>query len=247
MKDIIDTSNCYVLGDIHGEWKHLNTFINKKQPTTILQVGDLGFWPAFHNKTTLGDRVMTSSGIIKKKWYQDGMKMGSTNLYWCDGNHEDHWALREIVDKNPDDIMYEVCPKIFYLKRGSIVGTTDGRNILFMGGATSIDKNSRTLGFDWFPGEVITQNDIYNLEDKKVDIVISHTCPREFLPEVLKSDLRKYNDSCYDALSYILQKYNPKLWYFGHFHHNISGFYNNTSWFCLNMAKHSGWFEKLLK
>jgi hypothetical protein len=202
MKNTIDVSNCFVLGDLHGGWKHLNTFINKKKPSTILQVGDFGFWPSFDNKDTLGDRVMTSRGIKKKIWYQCGMKMQDTKLYWCDGNHEDHWKLRELVDKNPDEKIHKICNNVFYLKRGSIVKASDGRNILFMGGATSIDKNVRTLGYDWFPTEVITQNRIYNLEDKKVDIVISHTCPREFLPEVLKSDLRKYNDPCYDALSY---------------------------------------------
>ena len=247
-KKIIDVSNCYVIGDLHGEWHHLNKFVNKKNPSVILQCGDLGYWDTFDGKTTLGDRITTERGIRKKKWYLcKGIKNRECPVYWCDGNHEQLWSLRDIRNNNPEEKAHEVCENVFYMQRGSVMKLSDGRTVLFMGGAASIDKEYRTLGVDWFPCETISQNDIYDLPDVKVDIVISHTCPREFLPDVLRHDFRKLDDPSYDALSYILYKYNPSLWYFGHWHKNILGFYKNTKWFCLNMANHTGWFQKLLK
>jgi hypothetical protein len=232
------------MGDLLGDWKALNTFVNKKKPSAIIQVGDFGYWPKFNDKTTLGDKIYTARGIKKTKWYQCGMKMQDTKLFWCDGNHEDHWSLKQLRTDRSDDIIYEVCTNVFYVPRMTVLKTTDNKNILFVGGANSIDKQYRTIGVDWFPSEVITQKDLYNLPDCTIDIVISHTCPREFLHEILKQDFRKFNDPCYDALSFILQTYKPDNWFFGHFHHNKKGSYANTNWYCLNMAVASGWFLK---
>jgi len=242
---LIDTTSCYILGDIHGEWTGLNTFINKKRPSAIIQVGDFGFWPKFDNKTTLGQRVMTSHGIKKKIWRQCGMKMQDTPLFWCDGNHEDHWALKELIVEDLEADTHTICPNVYYVPRGKILKTTCGKNILFLGGADSIDKSVRTLGTDWFPEEIIDQQTIYNLPDEPVDIVISHTCPTEFLSEVLPYNTYKNTDPCYEALSYVLHKYKPSLWFFGHFHVHKEGRYHNTHWRCLNMAACRGWFAKL--
>ncbi len=246
--EVIDTLNCYIIGDTHGEWKYINIFLNKKNPSAIIIVGDFGYFPAFDKKTTLGERKATTRGIIKKKWYQCGIKNpNNVPIYFIDGNHDDHFHLREVRDNNPNSIIHEICDNVFYIPRGIVLKTTCKRKILFMGGAASIDRNMRTEMVDWWRTETISQSDIYDLPDVKVDIIISHTCPRDFLPEVLKHDLRKISDPSYDALSFILHRYNPKLWYFGHFHKNITGFHNDIKWFCLNMAKNSGWFQKLLK
>ncbi len=232
-------SGIYIVGDTHGEWNLLNTFINKKRPDLILQVGDFGYWPQFNNSYELGKHSYGMDGrVIKKhKWYQCGIKNKSTRILFCDGNHEDHWALKTL--KNP-----EVCPSVFYQARGTVVVLEDGRNVLFLGGADSIDKDTRTIGVDWFPDEVITNADIYNLPDTRIDIVISHTCPEEFIPELGYSFGKCKDPSC-KALSYVLYKCKPSLWYFGHWHINKTGFTNDTRWVCLNMAVETGWFEKL--
>ena len=47
----------------------------------------------------------------------------------------------------------------------------DGRTVLFMGGALSVDKAWRTPGYDWFPEESITTGDLDRLPDVHVDIV----------------------------------------------------------------------------
>ena len=37
-----------------------------------------------------------------------------------------------------------------------------------------------------------------------------------------------------DALSYVLDKYHPKLWYFGHMHIYDQNIYNGCKWTCLS-------------
>ena len=54
-------------------------------------------------------------------------------------------------------------PNIFYMPRGSVLSLSDGRNVLFMGGAESVDKRRRTPGYDWFKQELIRPQDLSNL------------------------------------------------------------------------------------
>jgi Icc-related predicted phosphoesterase len=217
-----------ILGDTHGRWIELNKIINKKQPDKIFICGDFGYWPNF-------DVV-----DIKK------IKNHDTKIYWCDGNHEDHIALKGITDTNN-----EIAKNIFYQPRGSYITLEDGRNVLFIGGADSIDKNSRTPGWDWFPEETIKAEDIDKILNinKKIDIIISHTCPLEFdiLSKIYNTNIynKIYDPSC-QWLNIVLEKLNPSLWYFGHWHQYIKGQYKNTNWTCLDMVPNSYYFEWLI-
>jgi len=256
MKDIM------VIGDLHGIWRHLNELINKKKPKIILQCGDFGWWPKFHNITQInsGEYEELDGEIIGdpwdrvipirkyKKWDQYGIKSKETKIYWCDGNHEDHWDL---INKNKEKAPLEIMPNVFYMKRGSVLELPDKRKVLFMGGADSVDKHFRTTGIDWFPEEVISQKDMYILPDIEIDIVISHTCPLEFHEYILARQRERWGwqerikDPSAHALSYVLNKYKPKLWYFGHFHSYIKGFFEETEWYALNMVPENKWWVYL--
>jgi len=251
-----------VTGDIHGKWQYLNNLINKKKPNIVLQCGDFGWWPKFHNTRTIntGEYEEDDGEIVgdpwnrtlpvrkRKRWNQYGIKSKDTRIYWCDGNHEDHWDLKE---KNKEEAPLEIMPNVFYMKRGSILKLPDGRKVLFIGGADSTDKFYRKRGIDWFPEEVINQNDLYNLPDTNVDIIVSHTCPLEFHKAVLKIKREDWGwqeeirDPSAHALSYVLNKYRPKLWYFGHFHEYIGGSYKDVDWYALNMAPDYNWWSYL--
>jgi DNA repair exonuclease SbcCD nuclease subunit len=140
------------------------------------------------------------------------MTMNQVPIYFCDGNHEDHRSLRKL-SANSGKQPLNVGPNVFYMPRGSILCLPDGRKVLFMGGAQSIDKSRRTPGYDWFEQELIQPQDLLNLPEVKIDIVISHACPLEFqiVPENYL-DLFS-NDPCRGMLSEILHKYKPALWY----------------------------------
>lgn len=199
-----------ILGDVHAEFGHLNTIINRKNPDLVICCGDFGYWP----------------GIKSLPQFED-IKPNKSKILWIDGNHENHWALR---DRTTDEIV----PNVIYMPRGSTYDLPDGRKILFMGGADSIDKHWRKVGYDWFPEEIITQKDIMNLPDTKIDILISHTCSNEIKDKLLHLNPLKINDPSNDALTYIWNRYKPKLWFFGHWHKFVQGGYQGTLWWGLS-------------
>jgi hypothetical protein len=239
IKDII------VCGDIHAYWGPLNQLINQRCPSLILQVGDFGWWPRFHNTTNVN---MYGK---RKYWNQYGIKNPNTEILWCPGNHED-WDELSLRNATYSVVM----PRVYYMPRGSIHILDDGRVILFVGGAWSIDMEARTPHIDWFPEEIIPISLIYKLKENglnHVDIVISHTCPNEFNAQVLSKKPypgweNKFYDPSQDVLSQILYEYKPNLWYFGHFHVSTQGYHDetNTKWFALADIPTPGWWQYLL-
>ncbi|MDD2620941.1 MAG: metallophosphoesterase, partial [Syntrophomonadaceae bacterium] len=192
-----------IMGDVEGDWKTMMETINEDRPDMVLQVGDFGYWPG-------------------RPEYKYSRKMFNNQIpiYFCDGNHEDHKNLRKLCKQHGSSCPIAVGLNLFYMPRGSVLTLPDGRNVLFMGGAESVDKRQRTPGYDWFQQEIILPEDIANLpsEDTKVDIVISHTSTLEFqiVPDIYAGIFA--SDPCRAMLSQVLQKYQPDLWYFGHFH-----------------------------
>lgn len=241
-------TNTIVCGDIHGHWGPLNVLINKRRPKTILQVGDFGWWPRFHGLPKARTRKDFYGRWIKPG-NNYGIKCNGTEVFFCPGNHED-WdelLLRRAIPAH----LYD---EVYYMRRGATLTLDDGRVVLFMGGALSIDKDSRTIGIDWFPQELIPYSEFYKLQEaglKKVDVVISHTCPVEFNTEIMpkcpyKGWEYKFFDCSQQVLSAILEEYKPSLWYFGHFHVTAKGTHNNTKWYCLNYPDNGGqWWRYL--
>ena len=202
-----------IVGDVHMHFKGLAYIVRTHSPDVILQCGDFGYWPKDNNYNI------------------DYCKNGQTKIYFCDGNHEDHESLRSLTNN-------EIHPNIFYQPRGSILKLGD-YNILFMGGAHSVDKAQRTPGYDWFPEENISERDLYNIPDDRIDVFISHTSPVEFDFEKY-SITEKKNDGNRKYLSCILDTYKPKLWYFGHWHTNDWGKYNDCIWYAMNQIDGQG-------
>lgn len=185
------------LGDIHGDF----SVLNKIEANLIIQVGDFGYWPKS----------------------QDAKKKITTKVpvWFVDGNHEDHWALKEEL----------VLPEtVKYIPRMT-VKEINGLNALFVGGALSIDKHLRTLGKDWFPEEQLTPNEVLK-EVPRIDMVVSHTGPTEFVEQLGLSYL--IPDQSTECLSYILKEHTPKYWIFGHFHLSARGFTKNCKWQCID-------------
>ncbi|MCK5018803.1 MAG: metallophosphoesterase [Candidatus Peribacteraceae bacterium] len=233
LKDMVkENPKVLILGDVHAEWLLLNRVIREYQPDVILQTGDFGFWP--------GHKKLSWKHLFPR----------NTLIFWCDGNHEDHWALNKMrdVQEVPEPIV--VRKNTYYCPRGSAIRLPDGRVVLFMGGADSIDKAHRTLGVDWFQEEIISIADVYKVPDyEKVDIVISHTNPRKFdvvtgtpLAGMSGTPITgKYNDPSCISLDEIYDKFKPKLWFFGHYHMNHSKVYDECKWFTIDCAGNDEW------
>lgn len=229
----------FICGDIHGWWGQFNIMLNKKNPDIIIQCGDFGWWPHFHNSRNFDG--------TRKPWNQHGIKNPNTKIYWCDGNHENHEDLL-IKVKEHGRVPIEVMPNVFYMPRASTLELPNGMKLLFMGGAESIDKESRTQGVSWWPEETINQSDIYALPDIKIDAVISHTIPISLFKEETFNhnviNYKKEEPSNY-ALEAVLKKYEPELWYCGHFHKYYKWEIGNTTGCVLNQIPDHGWCVQL--
>jgi len=185
--------------------------------------------------------INVKKNYTRNKWTHRGVKPGNSKIYWCDGNHEEHPDLIQ------DGLIHEMYDGIYHASRGSVFKLPDSRNVLFVGGADSIDKQFRTPGKDWFGGENITQAEFGAIMDLdiSIDIVISHTCPISFDILGKKSN---YHDVNRLALDEILLKFRPDYWYFGHWHTFKSGKFNNTNWTCLSFPGSGGrWWTFLPK
>lgn len=210
-----------ICGDIHGNYGKLNQLINRHKPEKVLCCGDFGYFPKWHGHTYVNNygRIKTID--------QYCINTNGIPVYWCDGNHEDHHALQELAKKDPPCFMENV----YYMKRGSVLKLDDGRNVLFMGGALSIDRAWRVLNESYWKEEVLTEEDLKSLPDTNIDIVISHTAPTDFK---FRTPLGKeIPDTSRDILQYVFEKYHPKLWYFGHFHAYNAGTHKKCNWFGL--------------
>lgn len=214
-----------ITGDIHGMYGYLNELVNQEDPDIIIVCGDMGY--GFPN-----DQI-------------DKIVAMNTRIHFCDGNHDNHWKLREL--KN-----LAVAENVFYQPRGSTMRLPDGRNILFMGGANSIDRDRRTVGVSWWPEEVISQSDFQNLPDEDIDIFITHTCSNEIYDKFIQFKLggrytpRKDKDPSYHALTSLWEMYGPTQWFFGHFHINTSGMLSGTRWqalACPLLGSGAWWME----
>jgi len=113
---------------------------------------------------------------------------------------------------------FEVGREVYYQPRGSTITLPNGRIVLFAGGAYSVDKDQRTPGTDWFPEEILTEDDFASFPDiPSVYMVISHAAPMSAtLPPGLFPT--KYPDPSRRVLDKVLRRYQPKRWYCGHYH-----------------------------
>lgn len=214
-----------VAGDIHGNFGVLNSLIARhREISLILQVGDFGFWPR-----------STPQNPHK-------IKNGNTIICWAPGNHEDWEVLGNLTNN-------EVFPNVFYMERGSVLTLEDGRNVLFMGGALSIDRKfrvERSCDYGWFHEETISQKDIEELPDDHIDIVISHTAPNIFPLYDYHEEYKIPKDPSRDALDFVFKKYHPDLWYFGHMHRFQKGCTSGCVWTGLSAVNYSGeWWTPL--
>jgi hypothetical protein len=244
----------YILGDIHGDWVSLNTFIDNKIRNSkqiaefklffdeleiiILQVGDFGYWP-HRNSINIDNAV-------------DGIKDNMVKIYWCDGNHENHDVLDELETEQPGTPFIEICPSVYFATFGSILTLLDGTAVMFCGGADSIDKHLRIPHVSWWEQEVIDDADMAKLPPKsmRVDWIVSHTCPDGFklnLKNSLVGVLDKAEDPSKRCLDEIFKRYAPTRWWFGHYHVFLRGTHKGCRWTALDMCGNSTgqWFEQL--
>lgn len=205
----------YVTGDTHipMDIKKLNTrrFPEQKEMTSedyVCIMGDFG-------------------GVFycdkEEEYWLDWLNNKNFTTLFIDGNHENFKALEEYPETiwNGGKVKF-IREKVIYLMRGQVFNI-NGKSIFTMGGATSIDKEDRDLGIDFWEEELPSYEEIeegvYNLEKvgNKVDFIFTHTTCNSILNELGYTGY----DRLTDFLSYVDAFVDFKHWYCGHFHRYI--------------------------
>ena len=206
-----DPKRVLLTGDVHGntEWavRHVLKTARRKKAQLILQVGDMGVWPGTRGKRFL-DQVDHESGLARIPWH------------FIDGNHEDFDQL--LAYPVGDDGRRIVRQHIFHLPRG-FRWSWAGRSFVALGGAGSIDRDSRLPGHSWWPQETITDDDVREcIRGGSVDVLIAHDAPVNLHiksdwgkpPEDILLDL----EASRGRLQQVVDACQPKLVVHGHWH-----------------------------
>ena len=146
------------------------------------------------------------------------------NLYFIDGNHE-RFPILNALEEDENQMGY-ISEHIRHLKRGRVYNI-QGKKILTIGGADSIDKFRRIEGLSWWKDEAITDEDVARVEPGYYDYVLTHCCPSHIfneykaylctLPNVQDSDNSDWHIS-ENKLEQVYQFIDFGKWCFAHYH-----------------------------
>ncbi len=176
----------------------------------------------------LGDFGMGFMDEYHLKWLRDKK---FTTLF-LRGNHDS----TEVLYNLPEIDMFgskvrKMYDSVYCLLDGEVY-TIDGSRYFIMGGALSIDRETRKLNIDWWEDEQPSYTHYLNgcgsLEKHgwQVDYILTHTCPTSIIEEIYKvhkmqsllSNEPKYKDPSCKMLDFFQEKVIFLKWYFGHFH-----------------------------
>lgn len=194
------------IGDTHANFEimdHMATFVLAMYPdiVRVVQVGDFGFWPQIDWE------------IFSNRYQKSTLPIP---VWFIDGNHEDHATLNALASNVPTrkSPLYDA----YHVPRGYVQD-----NVLYMGGASSIDRRSRTNRVNWFEEEAITESDYYkaqaNFIGQKINVMVCHdtsiegfqyVCPHMDKAEVGQMDRR--------IIEFLLWETKPKVLVHGHHH-----------------------------
>lgn len=217
----------YITGDTHGDFSRLYHFcdlVNPSRNDVLIVLGDAG--------------LNYYGGSRDKKLKSRVSRCYPITLFCVHGNHEMRPWETGLDYKEKDfyggTVYYEEAfPNILFAKDGEIYNfpTESGtKSCLVIGGAYSVDKYYRLkCGYAWFESEQPSNDTKKYVEDqiakagKKVDVVLSHTCPLKyeptevFLPMIDQSSVDKTTEEWLGEIEGFL---DYKKWYCGHYHTN---------------------------
>lgn len=209
-----------LLGDVHGAGGWLRLAVraaNALGINRILQLGDFGYWPHYGN----GKEFLNNAQGVLANY--------DVELWWIDGNHENHDYLAEVPR---DEDGFWRSGSIVHIGRGSR-WEWGGRTFLGCGGAYSIDKHYRREGESWWAGETITEADLRRCSGPPVDVLVTHDAPwgvaGVFGPGTVgnKDD---YPESAANRkrVAALCDDVRPRLLVHGHYHHRNTSNYKTT-------------------
>lgn len=118
-------------------------------------------------------------------------------------------------------------------------------DVMFIGGAWSIDQAWRTESIDWWADEELTIQELNSLVDVysivRPRIMITHDAPTDVTFEMFVqtglaiggSNSKKIRTRTGQALQAMFEIHQPDFWFFGHWHHTMAYSVGKTCFVCL--------------
>ena len=141
--------------------------------------------------------------------------------------------LREtdrIVRGNHDNLtIAKTCPN--WIPDGTVES-----NMMFVGGAFSVDRWRRIEGVDWWADEELSIHELGQMiniyEVAKPEIMVTHDCPGNMCHIMNCYENESRTNQAFDAM---LDIHRPTLWIFGHYHDSRRFTVAGTEFICLNI------------
>lgn len=165
-----DPDRIVVAGDWHGDatWARgvigmLPDLLPDESPRRIVHLGDFGVWPG-------------PAGARYLLLVSESLRAVDGELWFVDGNHEDHDRLQSLLAGHRRGDRIEVGGRIHWLTRGHR-WAWHGRTWLALGGGTSVDRTARIEGRSWWPQEALTLADCELAASATADVMVCHDAP----------------------------------------------------------------------
>lgn len=115
-------------------------------------------------------------------------------------------------------------------------GTVEN-DMMFIGGALSIDKEWRHEGYDWWPDEELSIAELNILVDvyaaTKPRIMVTHDCPEVAAMALMNRTKLDYPSRTRQAFQSMFEVHQPEKWLHGHWHLSSRRVINGTRFICL--------------
>jgi 3-oxoacid CoA-transferase subunit A len=210
----------YITGDKHRSFEDITDFCREYETTeedVLIILGDVGI-------NYLGEPYDTELKVELAKL--------PLTLLCVHGNHEmrpesiasyeEEERFGGVVYMEPD------FPNLLFAKDGEVY-TLSGKRCMAIGGAYSVDRAKRTPGKDWWADEQPSDAVMRHVESRlellkwKVDAVLSHTCPKKYMPTeyflpMSESDRKWVDTTTEEWLDELEGRLKYREWWCGHFH-----------------------------
>ncbi|MFJ4175378.1 metallophosphoesterase [Microbacterium sp. NPDC089696] len=156
-----------------------------------------------------------------------------TRFYLVAGNHEQWDEITPLLDKYPGEAV-QVSELTWILPRPARL-TIGGRSVLALGGASSVDRESRVEGLTWWPDEAVTDAMVDEaIAGGPADLMLTHESPAGTpvrpVREILRSNPGWITKAALEAsaasrarISQVWDAVRPELLAHGHMHVGAGG------------------------
>lgn len=216
-----DPARVVVAGDWDGNQRWAARVINyaaDHRAGFVVQCGDFGYrgnrgWTDVYLSHL--DSVLARRGI---------------ELYWIDGNHENHPLLAQIpID--PETGRRPITDYISHLPR-CYGWCWHGQTWLALGGAHSVDRRWGQQGRDWWPEEELSAQDAARaIQGGPADVIVAHDCPAGVAipgldrPSSWPAEDLAASEEHRHRIQSVVDATHPHTLFHGHFHRRYNGEY----------------------